>query len=177
MNQILNMMLLGFSLSMDAFSLAIFLGTFLNKKKAVLLLILVGLFHLIFPLLGALIGYKIINVFNINGNYIFGIILILISIQIIIDLWKSDRKIPEICWYELVLIAFCVSIDSFSIGIGLSFYQYNIFLASFIFLISSITFTYIGLLIGKYFNKILGFYSKILGAILLFALGVYHLFY
>ena len=76
----------------------------------------------------------------------------------------------------MFLFAVGVSIDSFSAGIGLNAITNNMIFAVIIFSITSFCFTYIGLLIGKYANRLLGVYATIFGAILLLIIGIFHLF-
>ena len=52
----------------------------------------------------------------------------------------------------------------------------NIYLAMFIFSICSFSFTYLGLLIGKYTTKYLGIYAKLIGSIMLIIIGLFHVF-
>ena len=51
----------------------------------------------------------------------------------------------------------------------------NIYLAMSVFALCSALFTYLGVIIGRFANKILGVYANILGAIILFILGFCHL--
>lgn len=76
---------------------------------------------------------------------------------------------------NMFLFAIGVSIDSFSTGIGLSAITSNILLATFIFSITSFSFTYFGLIIGKYASALLGIYANVFGAILLLVIGLFHL--
>lgn len=176
MNTFLTLLILGISLSMDAFSLSIFLGTIINKKNIITLIILIGVFHFFMPVLGAIVGYKFSNMISFNGDIIFGIILLILSAQIFLSLYKKEEADKNFSFFELVLLAFGVSIDSFSIGFGLSFSDKFVFSASIIFSLCSMIFTYLGSLIGKYTNNLFGVYSKLIGAVLLLIMGIIHLF-
>lgn len=175
MSTFLSILLLGFSLSMDAFSLSIFLGTLLNKKNCIIFVSLVGLFHFIMPILGSVVGFKIANLISLNGDIIFGIILLFLACSIFLNLYKKENIDKNFSFYELVILSFGVAVDSFSVGFGLSFSENDILLYSSIFSICSIFFTYLALLIGKYCNNVFGIYSKILGGILLFVFAIVHL--
>lgn len=175
MNIILSFLILGISLSMDAFSLSIFLGTMINKKNGIILIILIGIFHFFMPILGAVVGFKISNVLSINGDLIFGIILLFLAMQIFMNLYKKEDIDKNFTIYELVLLSFGVAVDSFSIGFGLSFNDNFMIVASVIFSLCSMIFTYLGLVIGKYANDLFGIYSKTLGGILLLIFSLIHL--
>ena len=65
MKEILNILLIGIALSMDTFSLSLGVGTYnLEKKKCLTLSLLVGLMHFIMPLLGNVVGDKIMHFFE-----------------------------------------------------------------------------------------------------------------
>ncbi|MFI3260761.1 MAG: manganese efflux pump [bacterium] len=168
----LTTLLLGISLSMDAFSLAIFLGTINTKNKNKFFILIVGIFHFIMPILGAVIGYKLNNILKLNGEIIFATILLMLSMQILLSLKKDEEVEVNLSFYQLIMIAFGVSIDSLTIGFGLSIRDSFMITSSVIFSICSMFFTYVGILIGKYFNKKIGIYSKIIGAIMLFTLAL-----
>ena len=51
----------------------------------------------------------------------------------------------------------------------------NIYLAMSIFSLCSFLFTFMGVIIGRCANKILGIYANIIGIIILFILGIIHL--
>lgn len=128
------------------------------------------------PILGYITACKLKNILELNGKYIFGIILIIISLQVLISLKNTDEKKEIITNYDLILIALGVSIDSFSIGLGMTLKnEFSLFYAC-IFSVMSMLFTYLGILIGKYFNDKLGNYGKIIGAVLLLIFGIISLF-
>ena len=76
----------------------------------------------------------------------------------------------------MFVFALGVSLDSFSLGLGLKAITSNIYLAMSIFAICSSLFTYLGVIVGKFASKLLGIYANIIGAIILFVLGLMHLF-
>ena len=77
----------------------------------------------------------------------------------------------------MILFAFTVSIDSFSIGIGINAISNNIILCSSVFSLVSAIITYIGLRLGKRLNLMIGYTSNIIGSIILIGLGFFYLFY
>ena len=148
MNEIFSLVLIGISLSLDAFSLALSFGTNeIENKYEFMLSTIVGIFHFFMPLIGLTIGKIVLNAFNINPNILIG----------------------------MILFAFSVSFDSFSTGIGLYAITTKIYLASIIFSIFSFSFTYIGLVIGKYAKKRLGTIAEFLGVIILLFMGIVYL--
>ena len=173
MKELLILLLIGISLSIDAFSISTVIGiTRPTLKQTLYISTLVGIFHFIMPILGIIISNNIRILLNINSNLLLGIILILLSLQMFIEYLKPSKKNIRLTNLSTLLFAFGVSIDSFSIGIGIKAITDNIVLSSFVFSIVSFTFTFMGLTIGKYINKILENYSYLIGTILLFILGI-----
>ncbi len=177
MHQIFSIFLIGIALSMDTFSLSLGVGMFnTSNKKAIKLAIIVGLMHFIMPFLGTILGSKITELLELNCDILLGIILIFIAIQMIIDLIKKEEPSFNLNILGMFLFAFGVSLDSFSVGLGLKALTNNIYLAMIIFSICSFSFTFMGVVIGRYANKILGVYASIIGILILLILGIAHLF-
>ena len=165
------------SLSMDAFSLAIAYGTNnLEKKEINLLSIIVGIYHFFMPILGMLLGKFITNIVHVGGDLIVLLIFSFIGINMIIETFKNEQKIKKMKLKEMILFGLAVSIDSFSIGIGINNISNNYLLCSIIFSIISFIFTYIGLLFGKKLNELIGKISTIVGGITLMLLGIIYFF-
>ncbi len=176
MKEIITILIIAIALSMDTFSLSLGIGTCnLPKKKMFLFSIIVGIMHFLMPLIGNFVGDKLITLFTINSNFLLGIILIYLSITMLIDLLKQEEKLINLKVLNMFLFAFGVSIDSFSTGLGLQAITNNMIPTVMIFSLTSFCFTYLGLLIGKYANKLLGKYTTAFGAILLIIIGLHHL--
>lgn len=161
-------------LSMDAFSLAIIYGTNgINKKKIILLSIVVGIFHFIMPNLGSILSNAFLVNFTTYSNLISGIVFLILGIEMIISFKEEDTKYELTGILEIIIFAIAVSIDSFSVGIALALEQANLIMAGIIFSIISATFTFMGLLLGKLLSVKTGKISKIIGIIILFVLAIH----
>ena len=166
------------SLSMDSFSLSLAYGTLnLSEDKEKKISIMVGIFHFFMPILGFLIGKVIINIIKINPEIIAGVVFIVLGLEMIISLLKKEDLKVITGIFSMILFAFTVSIDSFSIGIGINAISNNIILCSSVFSLVSAIITYIGLRLGKRLNLMIGYTSNIIGAIILISLGFFYLFY
>ena len=173
MKELLILLIIGISLSIDAFSVSTVIGmTKPSKRKIWYTSITVGIYHFFMPLFGLLISNQINEVININSNLVLGIILLLISMQMFIEYIKPSKKEITLTKLGIILFGLGVSLDSFTVGLGLNAITENIILSSTIFSICSFSFTYIGLTLGKYISKILKNYSYLVGTILLFLLGI-----
>lgn len=174
--QILSILLIGIALSMDTFSLSLSLGTFnITNKQALKLSIIVGIMHFFMPIIGMLLGEKLINLFELQCDFLLGVILLFIAIQMIIDLIKHEENSFNLNILGMFLFALGVSLDSFSVGLGIKAITENINLATSIFAICSFIFTFIGIMIGKFANKFIGTYASIFGVVILLILGIVHI--
>ena len=176
MRELLILLIIGLSLSIDTFSVSSVIGvTNLEKKKILLTSIIVGLFHFLMPLLGLSVSNILTSKININTNILLGVILLLISLQMFIEYMKPSNKEMFLNSFGLFLFAFGVSLDSFSVGLGIKAVTNKVILASTIFTICSFSLTYLGLYLGKYINKLFKNYSYLFGTIVLLILSIYFL--
>lgn len=165
------------SLSMDAFSLSLAYGTLnLQKKDIILLSIIVGVYHFFMPLLGNAVGSLFLKIFPIEPKAIVFVVLVFIGIQMIIEGIKGNEEIKELSFLEMILFGLAVSIDSFSVGVGIQSISNKYVLCACIFSLSSFIFTYLGLLLGKKINNIIGKISTIIGGLVLIVIGFVYLF-
>ena len=163
----------GIGLSMDAFSLSLSLGT-TNPKKNIILktALIVGLFHFIMPILGYFIGYSF--KYRIpNINILTFILFIILSIEMYKT--KDEEKSSILNNITILLIAFSVSIDSFTVGIAFGLNNEYILISSIIFSITSTIFTYLGLVLGKKLKTKYKTLSTYLGIVLLLIVALKYL--
>lgn len=170
-------LLIAVSLSMDAFSLALVYGTLnLDKKYILKLSLIVGIYHFFMPLIGMFLGSNLLAVLPIKSSLIVFIILCFIGIQMIFETFKEEKKMELKSILQLLTFGLAVSIDSFSVGIGLKTISNNFLICSIVFSLSSFIFTYMGLILGKKINQLIGKISTLLGGIVLILIGIVYLF-
>lgn len=176
MNDLITNFIIAVALSMDAFSISICMATsnLLNKKKMFFFPIIVGIFHFIMPLIGNNIGLIISINLETIANYILGLIFLILSIEVLTS--KERENYQKLNYLYLILIALTVSIDSFTVGIGLSITNKYTYLSSIIFSIISFLFTITGLTIGKFLNDKIEKRANLIGGILLIILSIKYFF-
>ena len=168
--------IIAISLSMDAFSLALAYGTLnLNKKDIYKLSLVVGFYHFFMPLLGLFFGNIILKYVS-NPNFLVFVILFIIGIEMIYETFKEEDIKNIVSFRQILLFGLAVSIDSFSVGIGLNVISKNYLYCSTIFSIFSLSFTYLGLILGKKINNIIGKTSTIIGGLILIVIAFMYLF-
>lgn len=173
MKELLILLIIGTCLSIDAFSIATVIGMYNpSLKKTFASSLTVGIFHFVMPLIGVFLSYQITKILSIETDLILGIILLLISLQMFIEYIKPSNKEISLNKFGMILFAFGVSLDSFSVGLGLNAITDNLLLSSTVFSVVSFSFTFLGLTIGKYINKVLKKYSYLVGTIFLFIIGL-----
>jgi manganese efflux pump family protein len=171
----LSIFFIGVALSMDAFSVAISMGTQpLTKLKTILIPFIVGIFHFFMPLIGVFLGSQIISIFHFNSKILITIILLYLALVMFLDRNKTEKKLIS-SFISILLFAFSVSLDSFSVGLGLYGITSKIYASSLMFAVCSGTITYMGLILGKYSLKILKEKSQILGVIILIVIALVNL--
>ena len=124
------------------------------------------------PIFGMILGKFIIDIVHIGGDLIVLLIFSFIGINMIMESFKNEDTIIKIKLGEMLLFGLAVSIDSFSVGIGINNISNNFLLCSIIFSITSAFFTYMGLLLGNKLNQMIGKISTIIGGITLIVLGI-----
>ena len=177
MNTFFMTLLVGVSLSMDAFSLALVYGTQgLNKKNEILLSIIVGIFHFFMPLIGLNIGNILLSYFIFDINVVVSIIFGIIGVEMILSSIKEAevKILNSILGY--ILFGFSVSVDSFTTGIGLKAINNNYLEVATVFMLCSGLFTYLGLRLGNKLSDKFGKLATISGGGMLIILAICYLF-
>lgn len=173
--QILTVLLMAFALGMDAFSLGLGMGMRgLRLLHIMRLSIIIGMFHIIMPLLGMLAGNFLSSIIGHIATIAGGILLVLLGGHMV---YSSLRGNDEPAFdtrtvWGTTLFALSVSVDSFSVGVSL-----GLFTTDWIFTIMSFglmggLMSVIGLLIGKRVRSWVGEYGEAFGGIILLAFGL-----
>ena len=133
------------SLSMDAFSLSLAYGTLgLNKNETIELSSIVGTYHFFMPLLGLSFGKVFLKLVPLNPDIIVFVVLFFVGVEMIIETLKKETIVRKKAFLELLVFGLAVSIDSFSVGIGINNISNNFLLCSLVFAIISAFFSNIG---------------------------------
>lgn len=168
----LSIFLIGVALSMDAFSIALSIGTtHLSKNRFILIPTVVSIMHFVMPLIGLFLGNQILSVININPKIIMTIILLYLAFLMYKD--RNNDKVTKInSLLSIFLYAISVSLDSFSVGIGLKALTDKILIPPIIFSLCAGTITYMGLILGKYSQKVWKEKASLIGIILLISISI-----
>lgn len=171
--ELISVLILSLSLSMDAFSLALAYGTLnLPRKLCMKISISVGMFHFFMPLLGMSVKYLLVQYSDLSFHYVTFLIYLYLGIMLLLEA-REERKVSSILSLkDILLFSLAVSLDSFSVGVA---QQKFVLLAPIFFAIFSCFFTYLGLRLGKKLYSFLGKVAIIIGGIFFCLLAFFHL--
>ncbi len=180
---LVDILLLGVGLSMDAFAVAICKGLAMrkvNKKQMLVIALFFGGFQALMPLIGWAVGSTFAKKITAYDHWIAFILLSYVGGKMVVDAireWKENDTIeevdPPIDLKELTLLAIATSIDALACGVTFSFYDnFNILKA--IAIIGATTFTISagGVYVGNIFGDRYKAKAQLLGGIILIFLGV-----
>lgn len=173
---ILELILIAFSLAMDAFAVALCKGLsikIIDNKKPLIIGLYFGAFQSLMPLIGFLLGSNFKNAIVHIDHYAVLFLLSLIGINMILETRKSSCDIDDkIDFKTMILLSLATSIDALAVGISFAFLKVNIFLS--VLIIGLITFilSFIAVKIGFLFGSRLEKKAQIIGGIILILLGI-----
>ena len=169
---IVEIILIGLSLSMDAFSISIITGLKKTLKRVgIITSFSFGLFQFLMPILGYFLGNLLSNKIINYHSYFSAILLITIGILMLNEKSVNENE-SKLNFKELFLLSIATSIDAFIVGISFSFLEINIFLSSLIIGIITFFICLIGYFLGHLFNKKAHQYANTIGGITLLLLGI-----
>ena len=170
--------LIAISLGMDAFAVSISGGAYFGratKRQKFRLSFHFGLFQLLMPVVGWIIGAKIVNLVKDYDHWIAMIILSLIGAKMIFDGIKNDdgKIFKDISkGWLLVTLAFATSIDALAVGFSFGVIDSKIFIPSIIIGIIASIMSLIGIKLGELLSFRFGRKIEILGGIILIIIGI-----
>ena len=178
---IINAILLGIGLAMDAFSVSLANGLnepHMKVKKMSKTSFVFGFFQCFMPLIGWLCVHTIVHYFKQFETFIPWIALILLGYiggKMLIEgiRGEEEEETAVLTKSTLLLQGIATSIDALSVGFTIANYNMvNAFITSFIIGIVTFAISFAGLHIGKKFGTKLSGRASILGGIILIAIGL-----
>lgn len=185
------LLLLAFSMSTDAFSVAIGKGANLKNPRftqALRLGLIFGIVEAITPLVGWLIGRS--TTYFIDAAFVerwdhwvafvilagLGAYMLFESFQSDDDDEDADDKPAKMSVVKIMLTALGTSIDAMAIGISLAFIDVNIFVAAALIGLATAMMVTIGVMLGRALGTLIGHRAEMLGGVMLIIIGAWILF-
>ncbi|MBR5250508.1 MAG: manganese efflux pump [Clostridia bacterium] len=178
---ILNSLLLGLGLTMDAFSVSLANGLNekdMKKRKAFGIAGTFAFFQGLMPMIGWICVHTILQYFTAFQKFIPWIalgLLAFIGIKMIIDGAKNkeEEQTAKVGFWGLIVQGIATSIDALSVGFTIAEYDVWSALVA-VLIIALVTFVacVIGVFLGKKFGTKFAGKANILGGIILIAIGI-----
>lgn len=172
--EVTSLIFMAFALGMDVFSLSLGMGMQHYRLKRIAIIgIVFGLYHLILPFLGIMIGKLISAQLTELASLVGGLLMIGIGLHMFFSVFsRGMRTIIRPYGIGLLILGLSVSVDSFSVGLSLGISGVKTALTLMLFGVVSMTLTWTGMIIGRKVRGLLGSYSEILGGSILCAFGL-----
>ncbi|MFC3039618.1 manganese efflux pump MntP family protein [Virgibacillus xinjiangensis] len=176
--EIVSLVFMAAALGMDAFSVCLGIGMQrLRLKRIALIGLTIGVMHVIMPFLGIILGSFLSGQIGQLTTLAGGLLLFGIGAQMVFSAFSEGPSTPlQPIGFGLLLLAFSVSIDSFSVGLSLGLSGVKTMLALLLFGAFSMMLAWSGMLLGRKVQGLLGIYSEILGGSVLCGFGLHVLF-
>ena len=180
---ILNSILLGLGLAMDAFSVSLTNGLNDNTMKRTKMNLTAGMFGLfqgVMPLIGWVCVHTVLiyfNTFRLAIPYIALVLLGVIGGKMIYEGVKSDKESDstssELTFSVLILQAIATSIDALSVGFTIASYELTLALfSSLIIAVITYAISLLGVYLGKKVGTVFSNKAEILGGVILIVVGL-----
>lgn len=179
---LLDIFIIAFALSMDAFAVSICKGVCVKKiklKHSIITGLYFGAFQAFMPLIGYYTGSLFENFIKSIDHWISFILLILIGINFIKESKEPFNKSEcdvSFSFKSMIPFAIATSIDALAVGITLIFADVNIFISILIIGVTTFILSAIGVKIGNNFGIKYKSKSEFLGGIVLIIIGFKILF-
>ena len=179
---LLEIVLIGIGLSMDAFAVAICKGLAMpnkvDKKGALLIALYFGVFQAVMPTLGWLLGSQFARYVTQMAPWIAFVLLAWIGGSMIREsLSKEEREEEEtgsVSHKELLVLAVATSIDALAVGVTFSMLELAVSIAVAVILIGCTTFviSLAGVYVGNVFGAKYKSKAEFVGGAILILIGV-----
>lgn len=174
---ILEIILVGVGLAMDASAASICKGLKIKKlnfKYALVIGLYFGIFQGLMPLLGYFLSHSFENIVTSVDHWIAFILLGLIGLNMIKESFDKESSSfdDKLDIKTMLILAIATSIDAFAVGVTFSFLDVNIFLASFIILLTTLVLSMVGVYIGYKFGNKYEKKSLLAGGLILIIMGI-----
>lgn len=178
----LPLLFMAIALSMDAFSVSLGLGMQpLGLRRIFIIGLFFGLFHMIFPIMGIILGKLLSEEFGQVTIVLSGLLLIFVGSHMFFSAFHIQKDKNKHLFNHtklgIIILAITVSVDSAPVGLSLGITGVKTVIALMLFGIFSTLFTWTGLLIGRKVKGFLDSYSELLGGSILLSFGLYILFF
>lgn len=179
---VIEIVLMGVGLAMDAFAVAVCKGLAMRKvnmRQCFLIALFFGGFQGLMPLLGWLLGRQFADSISALDHWVAFVLLGYIGGKMIYDAIKErdetveiEQMDPPLEMKELVMLSIATSIDALAVGVTLSFMETNIWLDIAIIGVLTFFIAGAGVFVGNIFGSRFKSKAEFAGGLILVILGV-----
>lgn len=180
MATIIELLLIGIGLAMDAFAVSVCKGLAmekLNKKQAVVIGLYFGGFQALMPFIGWALGIQFQQYITTIDHWIAFILLVLIGGNMMRESFHKEEEVIEVAdkpinHKEMLVLAVATSIDALAIGITFAFLGTPIIEAISIIGITTFLISVVGVVVGNFFGSKYKNKAEFAGGLILVLLGI-----
>lgn len=177
---IIEIVLLAVSLSMDAFAVALCKGLAIKKlnfKSCAIIGTWFGIFQGLMPLIGYLLGSTFADKITSIDHWIAFVLLAIIGANMIKESFGKDEEKADasLGFKTMLVMAIATSIDALAVGVSFAFTDFNpdwfVYIAFVIIAVTTFTLSAIGVKIGNIFGTKYKSKAEFAGGLILILLG------
>ena len=174
---VFDIILIGISLSMDAFAVSLCKGLAMKKmnwKNAMIIAMYFSIFQALMPIIGYYLGNTFSSLAQKFDHWIAFILLSIIGLEMIKNSFNEEleKRNDNMDIKTMVLLALATSIDALAIGITFVFFKINVPLAISIIGIITLLISLLGVKIGNKFGDKFQNKAEFIGGIILIIIGL-----
>ncbi len=173
---VIEIFLIGVSLSMDAFAVSICKGLSmrrLSRKNMMITGLYFGGFQFLMPVIGYFLGSQFADRITRYSHWIAFILLVLIGINMVRESREETEEMDDLFDVRTMIpLAVATSIDALAVGVTFSFMSVRIFPASTLIGCTTFVLSCIGICIGRFFGAKYRSRAELAGGLVLILIGV-----
>ena len=175
-----SVLLIGVSLSMDAFAISVTNGLTLknfNIRHALWMGLYFGAFQCLMPLLGCLLGSTVSGYVDAWGPYISFFLLAFIGGKMLLDSFRGGDDGDEggmlvLSHKRLFVLAVATSIDALAVGVSFAFMQVRLLPSCLLIGCTTFVISTAGAMLGSKIPGVSGKKAQIVGGLVLIGIGL-----
>jgi putative Mn2+ efflux pump MntP len=166
---------LGFFLSLDNFRSAIAIGTIpFNFRRALQIAIVFGIWDGVAPLVGGVLGHYVGNMIGSIADYVGPAVLAVYGLYLLYGALRKPAPPDEVDqpWVTLFGMPLSLSLDNLLAGTGLGLLGFSPFIPAVVFGVMTAVMSLVGLCIGKFTARLIPVRSDLVSGISLVAAAI-----
>jgi Predicted membrane protein len=172
----LQILLIGCSLALDAFTVTI-AHSLSGSKKLWRLPLAFALFQGIMPLIGFAAGHFALSQFDVVADYVATAVLVAVGANMIFQSVKNGKKDEEapsnLTWGIIIASAVATSIDALAVGVTLPEMSVNPFISAALIAVITLIICFVGVVIGRSGKNIIKMKNpEIIGGAVIILIGL-----